>query len=88
MILGYQLANRSIGEEWMLLEVGMTLRDDLPDYTLKRDAMSLETPDGKTLPLATIDEQRSSNAPALETRARVNATRSITFRLARPGHVG
>jgi hypothetical protein len=71
VILGYQLANRSIGEEWMLLEVGMTLRDDVPDYTLRRDALSLETPDGKTLPLPTLTEQRGSNAPALETRARV-----------------
>ena len=48
VILGYQLANRSIGEEWMLLEVGMTVRDNVPDYTLKREALSLETPDGKT----------------------------------------
>ena len=27
VILGYQLANRSVGEEWMLLEFGMTVRD-------------------------------------------------------------
>ena len=26
VILGYQVSNRSIGEEWMLLEVGMTAR--------------------------------------------------------------
>ena len=48
VILGYQVANRSIGEEWMLLEVGMTVLDKTPDYTLTRDALSLETPDGKT----------------------------------------
>jgi hypothetical protein len=71
VILGYQLANRSIGEEWMLLEVGLTLRDDVPDYTLKPDALSLETPDRKTLPLPTISEQRAANVQALEARERV-----------------
>ena len=30
VILGYQLVNRSIGEEWMLLEVGMTVLDKTP----------------------------------------------------------
>ena len=42
----------------MLLEVGMTVRDGVPDYKLTRDAMSLETPDGKTIPLPTIEEYR------------------------------
>ena len=69
-ILGYQVANRSLGEEWMLLEVGLALRDRVPDYTLLRNALSLETPDGKTIPLATIPEQRG-NTTALENRARV-----------------
>ena len=27
VILGYQATNRSIGDEWMLLEVGMTILD-------------------------------------------------------------
>ena len=44
VILGYQVSNRSVGEEWMLLEVGMTVRDNTPDFTLKRDALSLEHP--------------------------------------------
>jgi len=71
VILGYQAANRSIGEEWMLLEVGMTLLGRTPDYTLKRDALSLETPDGKTLPLPSIDEHRQGNTQALQNRAKV-----------------
>ena len=33
VIIGYQLVQRSIGEEWMLLEVGMTLRDGVPEQT-------------------------------------------------------
>jgi hypothetical protein len=71
VILGYQASNRSVGEEWMLLEVGMTVFDNTPDYTLKREAISLETPDGKTIPLATVSEQREGNPQAIQQRARV-----------------
>src|SRR5436190_18787449 len=45
-IIGYQASNRSLGEDWMLLEVGLTVRDGTPDYKLTRDALSLDTPDG------------------------------------------
>jgi hypothetical protein len=71
VILGYQVANRSVGEEWILLEVGMTVLGKTPDYTLKRDALSLETPDGTTLPLPTIPEHREGSTQALQNRARV-----------------
>jgi hypothetical protein len=71
VILGYQLANRSLGEEWMLLEFGITLRDRVPDYTFLRDRLSLETPDGKTLPLPSIMEHREANTQALQNRAKV-----------------
>ena len=71
VILGYQASNRSLGEEWMLLEVGMTVMDGVSDYTLKRDALSLETPDGKTHPLATVIEHREGNTRALQQRAKV-----------------
>ena len=69
VILGYQPANRSIGGEWMLLEVGMTVLDKTPNYTLTRDAISLETPDGKTVPLATVNEQRAGGTQGLQQRA-------------------
>jgi hypothetical protein len=71
VILGYQASNRSIGEEWMLLEVGMTVLDKTPDYTLTRDALSLETPDGKTIPLPSITEQREGDVRAIQQRASV-----------------
>jgi hypothetical protein len=70
-ILGYQLANRSLGEEWMLLEVGMTVLDSTPNYKLTRDALSLETPDGKTIPLASVSEHRAANTSALQNREKV-----------------
>jgi hypothetical protein len=71
VILGYQLANRSIGEEWMLLEVGMTVLDRTPAYRLKRDAVSLETPDGKTHALPSVTEHRAANTSALQNREKV-----------------
>jgi hypothetical protein len=71
VILGYQLANRSVGEEWMLLEVGMTVLDNTPAFRMKRDALSLETPDGSTLPLPTVAEYRKADTRALQNRERV-----------------
>ena len=71
VILGYQASNRSIGEEWMLLEVGMTVLDRTPDYRLTREAISLDTPDGKTIPLPSISEQREGNVQAIQQRAKV-----------------
>ncbi len=71
VILGYQASNRSVGEEWMLLEVGMTVLDRTPDYRLTRDALSLEMPDGKTIPLPSVGEQREGKVQAIQQRAKV-----------------
>jgi len=71
VILGYQASNRSVGEEWMMIEFGVALRDGVPNYTFKRDAVSLELPDGKTLPLPTIMEHREGDTRAIENRAKV-----------------
>lgn len=61
VIMGYQTANRSLGSPWILLEVGMTVRDGVDDFKLKRDAISLSTPDGQTVPLPSIEEYRKAN---------------------------
>ena len=71
VILGYRIVNLSVGEEWMLLEAGFTVRDGVPDYDLTREALSLETPDGQTLPLPSVDEYRKANVMALEAREKV-----------------
>lgn len=73
VILGYQMANRSIGEPVMLLEVGMTVRDGVPNYTLKREDVSLETPGGKTVPLLSTEEYRNVEASvqAVQNRSKV-----------------
>ena len=70
-ILGYKLANLSVGEEWMLLEFGACLRDGQPDYKMTRDAISLELPGGTTIPLATNQEYVGANLSALQMREKV-----------------
>lgn len=90
VILGYQLANRSIGEEWMLLEVGMTVLDRTPAYRLKREALSLETPDGTTHPLPTVKQHREADTRALQNRERVQRD-SINYfppQASRPCRIG
>jgi hypothetical protein len=71
VILGYEPVQRSLDEEWVLLEIGVTVRDNVPDFTMKRDALSLDTPDGRTVPMATTVEFRAGNTAALQNRAKV-----------------
>jgi hypothetical protein len=70
-ILGYRVANLSVGQKWVYLEVGLTVRDGVPDYTMTREALSLETPDGQTIAMATNEEYRTAPLGALEKRASV-----------------
>jgi hypothetical protein len=71
VILGYQATNRSVGEEWMLLEIGATVLGKTPDYKLTRAALSLETPDGKTLPLPSVEEHRAGDTRPIQQRSKV-----------------
>ena len=71
VILGYQVVNRSIGEEWVLLEIGATARDGVEAFKLMRGDFSLEIPDGKTIPLPTDSEVRAANTVALQNRTKV-----------------
>jgi len=78
-ILGYRMANLSVGEKWMLLEIGLTLRDGVPNYDMPREALSLETPDGKTTPLATVVEFREAPVDALTNRLKVQSDKINYF---------
>jgi hypothetical protein len=71
VIIGYQPANRSVGEEWLLLEIGATMREGAKDFTMTRESLTLDTPDGKTLPLPSVSEHRAGNTIALQNRAKV-----------------
>ena len=59
--LGYRVANQSVGEEWMLLEMGATTRTG-GEYKLRREHLSIETPDGTTIPLASNQEYRGQTS--------------------------
>lgn len=72
VIVGSMSPNRAIGGEWMLLDFGATLLGNTPNYTLTRDAITLETPDGQTVPMASVIEQRGGDTKALQWRAREN----------------
>ena len=79
VILGYQIANRTIGEDWIMLDVGIALMEKVDDYTLKRDAVSLDTPDGP-LPLPSIEEYRSASATVQPLQNRLKVQRdSINY---------
>jgi hypothetical protein len=71
VILGYKTANYSIGEEWLLIETGMTLREGVSAEKVKRSAVSLDTPDGTHLPLPSIEEFRQGDTQALQARSRI-----------------
>jgi len=73
VIMGYQIANRTVGDDWIMLDVGLTLMERTPDYRLKREAVSVSTPDEATLPLPSIEEYRKNEAKlqALQQRLKV-----------------
>jgi hypothetical protein len=70
-IIGYQVANRSIGEEHMMIDLGTTVRSGVKAYKLTRDKLEVTLPDGKNVPLMTMEEYRAVNLSAIEARARV-----------------
>jgi hypothetical protein len=78
-ILGYRVANLSVGEKWMMIEIGLTVRDGVPDYTMTRAAISLNTPDGQTIPMATNEEYRAAPLGALDKRAQLQSDPINTF---------
>jgi hypothetical protein len=68
--LGYRTANDSQGQDWLLLEVGLTIRKPFKAQTLSRDNFTLKMPDGSTVPLATQKQYTAAgNLRALNKRA-------------------
>jgi hypothetical protein len=79
VILGYQIANRTVGDEWIMLDVGITQMEKIRDYTLKRDAVSLDTPDGH-LSLPSISEYRENESKVQPLQNRMKVQRdSINY---------
>lgn len=72
VVLGYRLANASVGEDWMYLQAGVTLREGVKNQKLKPAAFSVKTPDGKTIPMATQKEYAEAGyLPALNQRGKI-----------------
>jgi hypothetical protein len=68
-ILGYRAANEFVGKEWLLLDVGTTLRENVKPYVLKRSAISLSTPDGKTIQMPANAEYQQVDLRDMEQQA-------------------
>ena len=58
--LGYRTANDSQGQDWMLLEVGVTVLKGAKNQVLKRENFAVTLPDGSILPMASIEEYRNA----------------------------
>jgi hypothetical protein len=71
--IGYRMAQEQLGQEWILLQAGITLRKPARSYKLKREHLTVTTPDGKTIPLATQQEYRGGMGAvsSLNMRAKV-----------------
>jgi len=74
VILGYQIPNRTVGDEWMMLDVGMTLMEKIKDYTLKREHVSLDTP-STHLELPSIKEYRENEGKVQGLQQRLKVQR-------------
>jgi hypothetical protein len=71
--LGYRMAQQELGKPWALLVVGLSLREKVDNEKLTREDLTLQTPDGKTIPLASQKEYMAAAGPlkALNARAKV-----------------
>ncbi len=70
--LGYRIANSSQGKDWMLLEVGVTIRKPTKNETLKRANFSVKMPDGSMVPMASQQEyQKAGYLRALNARTKM-----------------
>jgi hypothetical protein len=68
--LGYRVANDSQGQDWLMVEVGLSLRKPTKNQTLTRGSFTLKMPDGSTVPLATQKEYNGAGyLRALNARA-------------------
>ena len=70
VIIGYQATNRSVGEEWMLLEVGITVLDKTPDYRLNRRAICSRRLTARRFPCRR-SRAAGGNIQAIQQRANV-----------------
>jgi hypothetical protein len=72
--LGFRLANNSVGDDWMLLQVGLTVQGKREKFMLHRDNIELVIPGPKVVPLASQKEFGDAGSlVALNNRAEVTS---------------
>jgi hypothetical protein len=80
VVMGYTIANDSVGQEWMLLNVGLTVQGEDKEQVLYRDDITLVTPDGEVLALPSQEafNKAAGTLDALDARANM-VTESINY---------
>ncbi len=56
VVLGYRIANESVGKNWILLDVGLTVMKGTKAQKITRDDIKLVTPDHKVVSLPTQED--------------------------------
>ena len=80
VVLGYRIANESVNEEWMLLDVGMTVLAGVKGQKITRDQIKLVTPDRQVIPLPSAEEYGKARASLAAMTERANVSRdSINY---------
>lgn len=74
VVLGYRIANESVKEDWMLLDVGMTVLHGVKGQKITRDQIKLVTPDRQVIALPSAKEygKARGSLAAMTERANMN----------------
>ena len=72
VVLGYRTANESVKEDWMLIDIGLTVQNGVKDQTITRDDVTLVTPDHKVVPLPTQKEYENAAGTLRSLNARAS----------------
>jgi hypothetical protein len=72
VVLGYGIANESVKEEWMLLNVGMTVLRGVKGQTITRDQIKLVTPDRQVIALPSTEEYNKARGSLAAMNERAN----------------
>ena len=65
VVVGYRIANESVGQEYMVIEVGMTVMKDSVSQEITRNDIKLVTPDHKVISLPTQEEYEKVHGKVL-----------------------
>jgi hypothetical protein len=74
VVLGYRIANESVKEEWMLLDVGMTILPGVKGQKITRDQIKLVAPDRQVITLPSPEEYGKARASLAAMTERANMT--------------